>query len=98
MLITLALLVGFAVPVVMAVFCVVIARHLYLPGSRFWAGLAGVLGTIGLPVLVVLAIRDAGGELHERLAGQLGPLVSLILFAGSSLVAPGVLLWLRHKK
>ena len=94
---TIALLIGFAVPVVMAVACVVIARHLYLPGSRLWVGLAGVVGTIGLPVLVLLAIRDAPA-LHERMGGQLGPFVSLILFAGSSLVATGVLLWFRHKK
>ena len=97
MLFTLALLVAFAVPVVMAVACVVIARHLYLPGSRLWAGIAGVVGAIGLPVLVLLAIRDAPA-LHERMAGLAGPLVSLVLFAVSSVVAPGVLLWFRHKK
>ena len=95
---TLALLVGFTVPVVMAIACVVIARHLYLPGSRLLAGFAGVVGAIGLPVLVILAIRDAPDDLHERLAGQLGPVISLILFAASSFVAPGVLLWFRHKK
>ena len=98
MLFTLALLVAAAVPVVMAVACVVVARHLYLPGSRLWAGLAGVVGTVALPVLVVLAIRDAPGHVHERLSGQLGPYVSLVLFAASALVAPGVLLWFRHKR
>ncbi len=98
MLFTLALLVGFAVPVVMAVACVIIARHLYLPGSRLAVGFAGVVGSIGLPVLVILAIRNAPGDLHERFAGQLGPLVSLASFAVASLVAPGVLLWFRHKK
>lgn len=98
MLFTLALLVAVAVPVVMAAACVVVARHLYLPGSRLWAGLAGVVGTAALPVLVVLAIRDAPGHLHERLAGPLGPYVALFLFAASALVAPGVLLWFRHKK
>lgn len=98
MLFTLALLVAFAVPVAMAVGCVIIARHLYLPGSRLAAGFAGVVGSIALPVLVILAIRNAPGELHERLAGSVGPLVSLAAFAAAALVAPGVLLWFRHKK
>jgi len=98
MLFTLALLVAFAVPVAMAVGCVIIARHLYLPGSRLAAGVAGVVGSIALPVLVLLAIRNAPGEFHERLAGQVGPVVSLASFAAASLVAPGVLLGFRHKK
>jgi hypothetical protein len=97
MAITIALLIGFAVPVVTAVACVVIARHLYLPGSRLWAGFAGVVGAIGIPVLVVLAIRDTP-DIHERMAGTVGPIVALVLFAASSLIAPGVLLWFRHKK
>lgn len=98
MAITIALLIGFAVPVAMAVACVIIARHLYLPGSRLAVGFAGVVGSIGLPVLVILAIRNAPGDFHERFAGQVGPFISLVLFAASSLVAPGVLLWFRHKK
>ena len=94
MAITLILLVGFAAPILAAVACVVIARPLYPPGRRLWAGLAGVVGAIGLPLLVILTIRGAR-ELHERLAGDLGPFVSIVLFAGASLVAPGMLLWLR---
>jgi hypothetical protein len=97
MALTIVLLAGFAVPILMAVACVVIARHLYLPGSRLWAGFAGVAGAIGIPVLVILAIRDSSG-LHQHLGGELGPFVSLVSFAASSLVGPGVLLWFRHKK
>jgi hypothetical protein len=94
MAITLILLAGFCVPVAMAVACVVIARHLYPPGQRLWAGLAGVVGSIGLPVLVILAIRNAR-EMHEHLAGEVGPFVSIVLFAVASLAAPGMLLWFR---
>ena len=93
MAITLALLVGWTVPVLMAVACVVIARHFYPRGQRLWAGLAGSVAAIGLPVLVLVALRGAGG-LHARL-GELGPFVAIVLFAAASLVAPGVLLWIR---
>jgi hypothetical protein len=96
MAITLVLLAGFAFPVASAVACVVIARHLYPPGTRLVAGLAGAAGAIGLPVAVIFAIRGWTG-LHERLAGELGPLVSLVLFAAASLVAPAALLGLRSK-
>jgi hypothetical protein len=75
---------------------VVIARHLYPSGTRFWAGLAGAAGAIGLPVAVILGIRAWTG-LHDRLSGDIGPFISIVLFAAASAVAPGALLWLRHK-
>ena len=93
MAITLALLVGWTVPVLMAMACVVIARHFYPRGQRFWAGLAGAAASIGLPVLVLVAIRGAGG-LHARL-GELGPFVAIVLFAAASFVAPAALLFIR---
>jgi hypothetical protein len=93
MAITIALVAGFIVPVLMAMACVVIARHLYPRGRRFWAGLAGAIAAIGVPMLVITAIRGAS-PLHARL-GELGPFISIVLFAASSLIAPGVLLWLR---
>ena len=93
MAITFALLVGWTVPVLMAMACVVIARHFYPRGQRFWAGLAGSIAAIGLPVLVLVGLRGAAG-LHARL-GELGPFVSIVLFAAASFVAPAVLLWLR---
>jgi hypothetical protein len=91
--ITLALLVGWSVPVLMAMACVVIARHFYPRGQRFWAGLGGATAAIGLPVLVLIGLRNAGG-MHARL-GELGPFISIVLFAAASFVAPGVLLWIR---
>ena len=93
MAITLALLVGWTVPVLMAMACVVIARHFYPRGQRFWAGLGGAAAAIGLPVLVLVGLRGASG-LHARL-GELGPFVSIVLFAAASFVAPAILLWLR---
>ena len=95
MLVTVLLLLGFAVPVVMAVACVVIARHLYPRGQRFWAGLLGSVTAIALPVLVILTIRDAPGVLHDSLSGQVGPVVSIVLFAGAAFVAPAMMLWFR---
>jgi hypothetical protein len=94
-LITLALLVGFAVPVLMAVTCVVIARHLFPRGARLGPGLAGVVMAIAIPMLVILTIRNSPA-MHAGL-GASGPIVSIILFAASSLIAPGVLLWLRTR-
>jgi hypothetical protein len=96
MAITIVLVVAFLVMVAMAVACVVIARHLYPPGSRLWAGLAGVGGAIALPLAVILVIRDWKG-LHERLPGDFGPFVSIVLFAAASTVAPALLLWLRNR-
>jgi hypothetical protein len=94
--ITIVLVAGFVVPVVMSVACVVIARHLYPPGSRFWAGLAGATAAIGLPLLVIVGIRGWTG-LHDRLPGELGPLVSLALFVAASVIAPGALLWFHRR-
>jgi hypothetical protein len=95
MAITIVLLAGFLVPIAMAVACVVIARHFYPPGSRILAGLAGSAGAIGLPVAVILAIRN-WTALHDRLPGELGPFVSIVLFAAASVVAPVALLWYRR--
>jgi hypothetical protein len=97
MAITLVLLVGLVVPVVMAVACVVIARHRFPPGQRVWAGLAGAVGAIGLPMAVIVAIRAAPSHFYDRLPGEIGPLVSLVLFSASALVAPAVLLWIHSK-
>jgi hypothetical protein len=96
MAITIVLVVGFLVPVAMAVACVVIARHLYPPGTRLWAGLLGAAGAIALPLAVILGIRGWKG-LHERLPGEFGPFVSIVLFAAASVVAPALLLWLRNR-
>ncbi len=93
MAITLALLVGFMVPVLMSVFCVVIARHLYPRGSRLTPGLAGAIAAIAIPLLVVLTLRNTPA-LHAGL-GPSGPWVSIVLFATSSLIAPVALIWLR---
>ncbi len=93
MAITFALLVGFAVPVLMSVFCVVIARHLYPRGSRLTPGLAGAIASIAIPLLVILTIRNTP-SLHAAL-GANGPWVSILLFAASSLIAPVALIWLR---
>jgi hypothetical protein len=97
MAITIVLVAGFLVPVAMAVACVVIARHFYPLGSRLWAGLAGCTGAIALPVAVILAIRSSTG-LHDRLPGEIGPFVSIVLFAAASVVAPAALLWYRRHK
>jgi hypothetical protein len=72
MAITIVLLVGFAFPVAAAVASVVIARHLYAPGTRLAAGLAGVAGAIGLPLAVILGIRS-WTALHDRTSGRDGP-------------------------
>ena len=97
MAITIVLVAGFLVPVAMAIACVVIARHLYPPGARLWAGLAGSTGAIALPVAVILVIRSWTG-LHDRLPGEIGPFVSIVLFAAASIVAPAALLWYRRLK
>jgi hypothetical protein len=97
MAITIVLLAGFLVPVAMAVACVVIARNFYPPGSRLWAGFAGSTGAIALPVAVILAIRGST-QLHDRLPGEIGPFVSIVLFAAASVVAPAALLWYRRHK
>ena len=97
MALTLVLLVGFAVPVVMAVACVVIARHMFPPGQRVWAGLGGAIASVGLPIAVVLTIRAAPAHVHDRLPGEIGPLVSVVLFAIAAVVAPAVLLWIHSK-
>src|SRR5205085_6673525 len=97
MAITVALVAGFLVPVAMSVACVVIARHLFPAGERFWAGLGGAAASIGLPVLVILGIRSWTG-MHERLSGALGPFVSVVLFAAASLLGPGALLWISRTR
>ena len=97
MAITIVLVAGFLVPIAMSVACVVIARHLFPPGERFWAGLGGVAVAIGLPVLVILGIRGWTG-MHERLSGELGPFISVVLFAAASLAGPGALLWISRKR
>jgi hypothetical protein len=96
MAITIVLLVGIAFPVAAAVASVVIARHLYAPGTRLAAGLAGVAGAIGLPLAVILGIRS-WTALHDRLPGEMGLLISLVLFAAASVVAPAALLW-NHRR
>ena len=95
MAITFALLVGFTVPVLMAIACVVIARHFYPSGERLTPGLGGAIAAIAIPMLVILTIRDSPA-MHARF-GSLGPYISIVLFAASSLIAPGVILWLRTK-
>src|SRR5262245_62093310 len=95
--ITIVLLFAFAVPVVMAVACVVIARHLYPPGQRVVAALAGAVGSIGLPLLIIVGMRD-WKALHERLPGEIGPFLAIVLFAVAAVVAPGALLWIRKRK
>src|SRR5262245_58851520 len=97
MAITIVLVAGFLVPIAMSVACVVIARHLFPPGERFWAGLAGAAASIGLPLLLILGIRGWTG-MHVRLSGELGPFVSVVLFAAASLVGPGALLWISRKR
>ena len=97
MALTLVLVIGFVVPVVMAVACVVIARHMFPPGQRVWAGLGGAAGAIALPIAVIVGIRAAPGHIHDRLPGEIGPLLSLVLFAASAIVAPAVLLWIQSR-
>jgi hypothetical protein len=97
MLLTLVLLAALLVPLVMSVACVMIARHLYPRGQRLTAGLGGVVGTIGLPVLVILGIRDAPHGVHEALSGNPGAVVSLVLFAGTSMIAPALMLWFHSR-
>ena len=97
MLITLVLVAALLVPLVMSVACVMIARHLYPRGQRFTAGLGGVVGAIGLPVLVILVLRDAPHGVHETLSGHPGAVVSMLLFAGTSMIAPAVMLWFHSR-
>ena len=95
MLLTLVLVGALLAPLVMSVACVMIARHLYPRGQRFTAGLGGVVGAIGIPVLVILVLRNAPHGVHEALSGHPGAIVALILFAGTSMIAPAVLLWIH---